>query len=344
MTAPPLVEARGLVKDYAMRGGVIASLLGRREKRLRAVDGIDFAIRRGEILALVGESGSGKTTTGKLLTLQERPSAGMLRFDGEDIGGLAGPALKAYRRRVQMIFQNPFEALDPRFRVLDSVAEPLEIHGLGTRADQLTRARAALEAVELPVERFAARYPSDLSGGQLQRVAIARAMVLEPSLLVADEPVSMLDVSVRAGVMSAMLKASATTGASTLYITHDLAVARAMSTRTAVMYLGAIVEEGPTETLIARAAHPYSRLLVAAVPDHLAGTRRKRVRLAGDAASVTELPAGCRFHPRCPLADARCRSEAPPVVNLAPGHRAACHHAAEVASGARRVQDPGGQA
>ena len=328
MTA--LIEARNLSKHYALSRGWLSSLLGIGAETLRAVDGIDLTLKPGEILALVGESGSGKTTTGKLITRQERPSGGTLRFEGDDIAGLSGSALKAYRRRVQMIFQNPFESLDPRHRVINTVAEPLAIHGIGSARERRERAEAALADVELPPARFAERYPADLSGGQLQRVSIARALVLEPKLIVADEPVSMLDVSVRSGVMNLMLTLRDRTEVAYLYITHDLAVARYMSSRTAVMYLGAIVEEGPTEALIARGGHPYTRLLVAAVPEHRPGTRRKRIRLAGDAASVQALPSGCRFHPRCPLATDLCKSTAPPKISLGSDRWAACHYATDV--------------
>jgi oligopeptide/dipeptide ABC transporter ATP-binding protein len=327
-----LLEARDLSKDYALRKGWFAGLLGRAPARLRAVDGIDLNLADGEILALVGESGSGKTTTGKLITRQEQPSGGDLRFDGTDVTALSGKALKAYRRRVQMIFQNPFEALDPRHRVIDAVSEPLAIHGLGDGAERRRRAEAALAQVELPPSRFAALYPADLSGGQLQRVAIARALVLEPRLIVADEPVSMLDVSVRSGVMNLMLALRERTGVAYLYITHDLAVARTMSSRIAVMYLGAIVEEGPTEALIARGGHPYTRLLVSAVPEHRPGTRRRRIRLAGDAASAEARIPGCRFNPRCPLATDLCRTVVPPRVALGPGRWASCHYAQDVVS------------
>jgi oligopeptide/dipeptide ABC transporter ATP-binding protein len=322
-----LLEVRNLTKLYPLRSGALAMLRGER-RVLRAVDGVDLDLSEGEVLAIVGESGSGKTTTGKLITLQERPTGGSLRFDGADVVNLSGAALKAYRRRVQMIFQNPYEALDPRHTVLQSVMEPLDIHKVGTPASRRAAAEAALDQVELrSTARYATRYPADLSGGQLQRVAIARALVLDPQLLVADEPVSMLDVSVRAGVMNVMLRLSRDLGLASLYITHDLAVARAMSTRIAVMYLGAIVEQGPTETLISAAAHPYTRLLVGAVPEHRPGHRRERVRLAGEASALTAEPVGCRFAPRCPAATALCRTVPPPRVALTPEHWSACHFA-----------------
>ncbi len=316
-----LLEAHSLTKLYDLRRGVFT-----RGAQLRAVDGIDLRLHAGEVLALVGESGSGKTTTGKLITLQERPSAGSLQFDGADVADLSGAALKAHRRRVQMIFQNPYEALDPRHRILDSVIEPLTIHGIGDADERRARAERMLEQVELkPAARFADRFPADLSGGQLQRVAIARALVLEPKLVVADEPVSMLDVSVRSGVMNLMLALRREFDMSYLYITHDLAVARYMSTRIAVMYLGAIVEEGPTDALIAAPAHPYTRLLVAAVPEHRAGAQRDRIRLAGELAALSAAPVGCRFAPRCPSAQAICATTPPPKQAVTPDHWSACH-------------------
>ena len=322
-----LLEARSLAKLYDLRRGLFT-----RGAQLRAVDGIDLALAQGEVLALVGESGSGKTTTGKLITLQERPSAGSLHFDGEDVADLSGAALKAHRRRVQMIFQNPYEALDPRHRILDSVIEPLLIHGIGDARERRARAERMLEQVELkPASRFAERFPADLSGGQLQRVAIARALVLEPKLVVADEPVSMLDVSVRSGVMNLMLQLRREFDMSYLYITHDLAVARYMSTRIAVMYLGAIVEEGPTDALITRPAHPYTRLLVSAVPEHRAGAQRERIRLAGELSALRTAPTGCRFAPRCPSAREICTTTLPPKHAVTPAHWAACHFAAEIA-------------
>lgn len=326
----PLLSIRGLTVEFRLRSGLFSRLIGGADV-VRAVDGIDLDLAAGATLAVVGESGSGKTTTGRVVTLQERPIAGSVRFEGTEVATLAGSAAKRYRRAVQMIFQNPYEALDPRLTVGASVAEPLDIHAMGSAAERRERAEAMLAAVELrPAAAFADRHPADLSGGQLQRVAIARALILEPALIVADEPVSMLDVSVRSGVMTLMTELRRRTGVAYLTITHDLAVARYMSDRTAVMYLGAIVEEGPTEDLIAGAAHPYTRLLIQAVPEHRSGARRARIRLPGDAQSVKAIPDGCRFHPRCPMARDVCRTTEPPKVAVGPGRWAACHFAGEV--------------
>ena len=326
-----MLEVADLAMSYRGRTGLVRRLLHGRPQPIRAVDGVGFRLGVGETLALVGESGSGKTTTGRLITLQERPTAGRIRFDGRDVTALAGAARREYRRFVQMIFQNPYDALDPRLTVGTSVGEPLSLFGIGTAAERRARVTEALEAVDLtPAARFAGRYPADLSGGQLQRVAIARALVLSPRLIVADEPVSMLDVSVRAGIMSLMLALQRTTGISYLYITHDLAVARYMAERIAVMYRGAIVEEGPIDTVLAAAAHPYTRLLISAVPDHRAGARRRRARFVADATEDEAGFTGCRYARRCPAAQDVCRTTAPPSIALADGHRASCHFAPEI--------------
>ena len=331
MSAGALVQVEDLRKEFVLRAGFFGQILGRQRDTVRAVDGIELDIGRADVLALVGESGSGKTTVGKLLTQLERPTGGAITFDGTDISGLAGRQLKRFRRDVQMIFQNPYESLDPRRTVGASVVESLELHGVGNAATRRQAGLDALEQVELqPASAFFDRYPQDLSGGQLQRVSIARALVLSPRLIVADEPVSMLDVSVRSGIMNLMLSLQEVQGISFLFITHDLAVARYMSRRIAVMYLGAIVEEGPTEALLQAAAHPYTRLLIAAVPEPGATRRRARVRLAGEAVAIKSIPPGCRFHTRCPLAKDICKRSVPPRTRLGADRWAACHFADEV--------------
>ena len=325
-----LLETKGLAKEYRLRGGFLGQLLGRRGHSVRAVDGVDLRVHEREVVALVGESGSGKTTVGKLACLLERPTGGDITFADRSIAALRGRHMKRFRQDVQMIFQNPYESLDLRYSIGATVMEPLALHGIGRPAERRDRAKEALAQVELrPAEEFMDRFPQDLSGGQRQRVAIARALVLRPRLIVADEPVSMLDVSIRSGIMNLMEALRQEYDMAYLYITHDLAVARYMSSRMAVMYLGVIVEEGPTEELIAGAAHPYTRLLLAAVPGE-GGANRDRVVLKGEAAAISHVPQGCRFHPRCPLAEEICRQEEPPLLPIAGDRVAACHFASDV--------------
>jgi oligopeptide/dipeptide ABC transporter ATP-binding protein len=325
-----LLETRTLSKHFELQGGLLSRLFGQAAPVVRAVDAVDLSIAAHEVVAVVGESGSGKTTIGKLVCRLERPTSGTINFDGESLEGMTPRRVSSFRRQVQMIFQNPYESLDPRATVGATVSEPLVIHKLGSAAERREQARQALEQVELrPAHDFLERFPQDLSGGQRQRVSIARTLVLKPRLIVADEPVSMLDVSIRSGVMNLMQRLRDELGIAYLYITHDLAVARVMSTRMAVMYLGRIVEEGPTEGVIAGAGHPYTRLLLAAVPGEHAG-ERQRVVLQGEAASATHVASGCRFRTRCPIASERCQHEDPPLRELAAGHKIACHEAERV--------------
>jgi len=333
-----LLELKDLRKEYQLRVGLFGQLVGRASPKVRAVDGINLKIRPGEVLALVGESGSGKTTLGKLTCLLERPTAGSIVLDGRDVTNIRGRELKRFRREVQMIFQNPYESLDRRYTIGATVMEPLALHRIGTLAERKERAIEALAQVELrPAERYFDRYPQDLSGGQRQRVAIARALVLEPRLIVADEPVSMLDVSIRSGIMKLMEDLRVSRGISYLYVTHDLAVARYVSDRMAVMYLGKVVEEGPTEELVRAAAHPYTRLLLAAVPGE-GGANRKRVVVKGDIESSRSVTGGCRFRSRCPLAQEVCKEREPALAEVSPDRWAACHFASEVV--ARPGLDP----
>ncbi|MGB2875547.1 MAG: ABC transporter ATP-binding protein [Gaiellaceae bacterium] len=323
--AGPLVEIEDLVVQYPVPRGLLGTLRRRPEQRVHAVDGVSFGLRRGELLALVGESGCGKTTTGQTVLRLLEPDGGRVSFDGQDITMLSHRALRPLRRRMQIIYQDPYESLDPRLSVGATVEEPLLIHRAGgSRAERLELVRDALTRVELtPPELFLERYPHELSGGQRQRVAIAASIVLSPDLLVADEPVSMLDVSVRAGVL-ALLDRLREGGLGILMITHDLSTAARFADRIAVMYLGRIVEEGPAEAVVRDPRHPYTKALLSVVPRR---DPRERIRpeiLSGETPDAVRIPEGCRFHPRCPIAIPECRQVDPALEPVAPGQRAAC--------------------
>ncbi|HUG05709.1 MAG TPA: ABC transporter ATP-binding protein [Candidatus Limnocylindria bacterium] len=321
------LEVKDLIKHYAVRGSIFGSI-GRRERRVvHAVDGISFTVTPGEILGLVGESGCGKTTTGKLVTRLEAPTSGSIVFQGRDIAGLSQSQLRAVRQDLQIIFQDPYDSLDPRYTVEMAVQEPLRAQGVDL-AERRRRVEETLDMVELrPARMFMSRYPHELSGGQRQRVAIARAMIVRPRFVIADEPVSMLDVSIRAGLLTLMRRWNQELGVSFLFITHDLGVARYMSNRIVVMYLGKIVETGLTEAVIGQPKHPYTQMLIAAVPDPDPRNRRVEQELRGEVASAIDPPSGCRFHPRCPIAQAICAEQEPALRQLRDGRLAACHFA-----------------
>jgi oligopeptide/dipeptide ABC transporter ATP-binding protein len=291
---------------------------------VRAVESLDFTIFPGETLGLIGESGCGKTTTAKLILLQEKPTAGSIRFEGEDILALHGTALMGYRRAVQVVFQDPYSSLSPRMRVGDIIAEPLEIHTDLSRAARRERVASVLQLVGLQPD-IAALFPHEFSGGQRQRIAIARALATDTRLIVLDEPVSALDVSIRAQIMSQLEHLQATLGVSYLFIGHDLAGVAHISHRIAVMYLGQLVELAESTELCTRPLHPYTQaLLVAALPAH-PDDKHERLTISGEVPSALVPPSGCRFHTRCPRAMPRCAEEVPVRREVSPGHSVACH-------------------
>lgn len=316
MNEPPLIEVRDLVKHFPLGGGLLGGLAGRRGA-VQAVNGVSFDIKRGEIVGIAGESGCGKTTTAKMLLKLYEPTSGSIAIDGQDLRTLKGAELKAFRRRAQLMFQNPYESFSPRFTILRAVSEPLIIHGLGDAAERTERVRQALEDVHLrPAESFFQKYPHQLSGGQLQRVVLARALVLDPDFLVADEPVSMLDVSVRAGILNTLKELSKSRNLTVVYISHDLSLIQYLCDTTAIMYLGRVVEMGPTRQVIGQPQHPYTRALIATIPIPEPNRPEKAIPIKGGIPSAIDLPSGCPFHPRCPYVMDVCPTRMPPPVEV----------------------------
>jgi oligopeptide/dipeptide ABC transporter ATP-binding protein len=322
-----VLEVKNLRKLYPISRGIVGSLRRLPEQRVHAVDGVSFSIKQGEILALVGESGSGKTTTGLCTLGLVEPTEGQILLQGEDVIELAnGSRRKELRRKAQIIFQDPYESLNPRQTVFRAVSEPISVHNLApNQAEKVKMVSAALDDAGLkPPSSFLNRYPQQLSGGQRQRVVIASALVLDPSYLVADEPVSMLDVSIRAEILNLLLRLRDDHNIAMVYITHDLASAAYVADRVAVMYLGTIVEIGPAKTVFSEPRHPYTKALVSVIPVPEDQRRVKRTVLKGETPNPIDLPPGCRFHPRCPVAIPRCSQVEPKLEDLDDNHQAAC--------------------
>ena len=321
MTA--LIAARNLSRDFAVGRTWIPGS----GQTLRAVDAVDLEVRRGETLGLVGESGSGKSTLGRCMTRLLEVTDGQVLFDGQDVTALQGRALRPFRRRVQMIFQDPSSSLNPQRRVGDILTEPLAVHGIRAKADIPARLAELMDLVGLP-EAALRRFPHEFSGGQRQRIGIARALAMEPELIVADEPVSALDVSVQAQVVNLFAELRERLSLTYLIIAHDLGVVRQVSDRVAIMYLGSIMETGATNPVFDTPAHPYTQALISAIPVPVVGPegRRKRIVLTGEIPSPTNPPRGCKFSTRCPIAQDRCRTERPALRGLEDGRSVACHY------------------
>ncbi len=324
----PLLEVSKLETHFPIRRGILRRTVG----AVQAVDGVSFTIHRGRTLGLVGESGCGKTTVGRSILRLIEPTAGTVRFDGHDVRRLRSSAMRPLRRRMQIIFQDPYGSLNPRTTVRAILEEGLLIHSLGNRVERLRRIHEALERTGMPAAALA-RYPHEFSGGQRQRIAIARALVLEPEFLVLDEPISALDVSIQAQVVNLLIELRRDLGLTYLFISHDLSVVEYISDDVAVMYLGRLVEKAPATELYAAPLHPYTHALFSAVPSVDPARRRGRIVLPGDVPSPANPPSGCRFHPRCPLAEKVCREIDPPATNIGE-HVVHCHVAArELATG-----------
>jgi len=319
---PPLLELNGVVKRFPIRRGLFG-----RPGVVHAIEGVDLTIDRGEVVSLVGESGSGKTTLGRCITGMIPPNAGTVRFAGHDIAGTSRSAREAFRRRVQPVFQDPRSSLDPRWIIERTIREPLDAYGVGTTAERSARVRELMDLVGLP-SYLARRQPRELSGGQQQRVAIAAALALEPDLIVADEPVSALDVSVQAQILNLLAEIRSRLNLALLFIAHDLSVVEHISDRVAVMYLGRIVETGPVAEIYNRPRHPYTMALIEAIPRPDPTSRMSSTRLVGEIPSPVNPPSGCRFHPRCPVAISVCSTIDPDSTRFGYRHWADCHVAA----------------
>ena len=321
MNAEPLLQVRDLKVHFPVQHG----LFSRVKVHVKAVDGVSFSLAPGETLGLVGESGCGKTTLGRAVVRLIEPTSGSILFDGDELSKLNGTALRTKRRGFQMIFQDPFGSLNPRMTVEQIIGEALDIHGLAAGAEARSkRVAELLEAVGLSATH-AQRYPHEFSGGQRQRIGIARALAVEPKLIVCDEPVSALDVSVQAQIINLLQDLQRERGIAYLFVAHDLAVVEHISRRVMVMYLGQVVELADAKAIVLAPRHPYTQALLSAVPVVDPASKRQRIVLPGDVPSPIDPPSGCPFHPRCPIAEARCRVEKPALRELAPGHFAACH-------------------
>jgi oligopeptide transport system ATP-binding protein len=322
-----LLQVENLVKHFPVGGSMFSKPTG----QVRAIDGVSFTLRRGETLGLVGESGCGKTTTGRCILQLERPTSGSIRFDGTELTALDERELRSVRRRVQVIFQDPYSSLNPRMTIGQIIAEPLKVHRLVLgEAARVARVRELLEQVGL-LPQHALRYPHQLSGGQRQRVGIARALAMEPALIICDEPVSALDVSIQAQIINLLEDLQGRLGLTYLFIAHDLSVVRHISDRVVVMYLGKVAEIADRQALYEEPLHPYTQALLSAVPipDPVVESSRERTVLRGEVPSPLNPPPGCVFHPRCPRAEARCSAEIPALREIRAGHWAACHFAEE---------------
>jgi oligopeptide/dipeptide ABC transporter ATP-binding protein len=320
-----LLEAEGLVKHFPAK----YSLLGRPTSYVKAVDGVSFSIDRGETLAIVGESGCGKSTVSRLVLRLIEPDAGAIRFEGRDLLAMDANELRAFRRDAQIIFQDPYASLNPRMTVGQILTEPLALHDLVRPEQRRGRVEELLRLVGLE-PRFSRRYPHEFSGGQRQRIAIARALAVEPKLVICDEPVSALDVSIRSQILNLLRDLQERLGLAYIFVSHDLAVVKHIADRVAVMNLGRIVETADSEALFASPRHPYSRALLSAIPVPKPQAKRSRILLQGELPSALNPPTGCRFHPRCPFVVDRCRSDMPELMADQAGHATACHRTAEL--------------